>query len=429
MKTEKLCFVDFGFTHISLAICNIVNDKLVDIPFLESIKIETPLQRYQSSLTSGQNFEALLKIVDLAERRERIDISNIIFLLKDNVIKHSFLSQKLSFNEMQKISQSNMEKISVNLIGEFYTKYGQNYTITDFIKHQYQIDGKKYMKYPYKMKCKTLDLFASIFSVHKVSAKFFEDYLEKCKIHIKHYLSMAESVLSFLDTENEKGNLLFIDIGSGNTEFCVIHNGCIIMQNVINLGSIDITRDIATVLQISIDDADLIKKLLSCNDEDVFSKTFDKIAFFKKTDEADIDDILQQAETIANARMKEILMYIVAKIDNKFKNFSFDKVFCLGKGSNYKNTIEIVSSVFNATATVLSQKDISKNSIFNDVFGKYKQNQNDDISVDLFKSRYLNLLGSIAFYVNNIESYRNARSGFFYKAPKKIACFLKDLLY
>ena len=116
MKTEKLCFVDFGFTHISLAICNIVNDKLVDIPFLESIKIETPLQRYQSSLTSGQNFEALLKIVDLAERRERIDISNIIFLLKDNVIKHSFLSQKLSFNEMQKISQSKMEKISVAII-------------------------------------------------------------------------------------------------------------------------------------------------------------------------------------------------------------------------------------------------------------------------------------------------------------------------
>ena len=425
MKTEKLCFVDFGFTHISLAICDIVNDKLADIPFLESIKIETPLQRYQSSLTSGQSFEALLKIVDLAERSEHINISNIIFLLKDNIIKHSFLSQKLSFNETQKISQSNMEKIAVNMIGKFFTEYGQNYTITDFVKHHYQIDNKKCMKYPYKMKCKTLDLFASIFSVHKVSAKFFEDYLEKCKIHVKHYLSMAKSVLTFLDTENEKGNFLFIDIGSGNTEFCVIHNGCIVMQSVINLGSIDITRDIATVLQISIDDADLIKKLLSCNDDEVFSKTINKITFLKKTDEVNIDDILQQSETIANARMKEILMYIVAKIDNKFKSFSFDKVFCFGRGSNYKNTVEIASTVLNAKVSLLSQKDISKNSIFNNVFGKYKKNE----TVDLFKSRYLNLLGSIAFYVDNIENYRNARRGFFYKAPKKIACFLKDLLY
>jgi cell division protein FtsA len=425
MKTEKLCFVDFGFTHVSLAICNIVNDKLIDIPFLESIKIETPLQRYQSALTSGQNFEALLKIVDLAERSEHINISNIIFLLKDNTIKHSFLAQKLSFNETQKVSQSNMEKINVNMIGKFYTEYGQNYTITDFIKHHYQIDNKKFMKYPYKMKCKTLDLFASIFSVNKVSAKFFEDYLEKCKIHVKHYLSMPESVLSFLDTENEKGNFLFIDIGSGNTEFCVVHNGCIIMQNVINLGSIDITRDIATVLQISIDDADLIKKLLSCSNEEVFSKTVDKIGFLKKNNEVDIDNILQQAETIANARIKEILTYIVAKIDNKFKNFAFDGVFCLGRGSNYKNTVEIVGSIFNSKTSILLQKDISRHSIFNDVFGKYKQ----DTTVDLFKPRYLNLIGSIAFYINNIENYRNARRGFFYKAPKKIACFLKDLLY
>ena len=66
------------------------------------------------------------------------------------------------------------------------------------------------------------------------------------------------------------------------------------------------------------------------------------------------------------------------------------------------------------------------------VDGDYVKNQqifrNRLNDVEL-KQNDLQLFGAINFYMNNLEQYNNARRGFLFKIPSKLACFLRDLLY
>lgn len=73
-------------------------------------------------------------------------------------------------------------------------------------------------------------------------------------------LATAESILS--DTEKELG-VVVVDIGGGTTDVAVFVEGALSYSSVIPIGAINITKDLAAGLRISLESAEQVKLLLS----------------------------------------------------------------------------------------------------------------------------------------------------------------------
>ena len=64
MKQQKLCFVDFGFSHVTLAVCAINNDKFEELLFLKTITAEVPLEKLHHTSFYDKNFDVLVSLID-----------------------------------------------------------------------------------------------------------------------------------------------------------------------------------------------------------------------------------------------------------------------------------------------------------------------------------------------------------------------------
>ena len=102
-------------------------------------------------------------------------------------------------------------------------------------------------------------MFASIIAVRKIFSKMFCAYMEKYKIHTKHYISACVGVVNLIKERLKKGITLVVDIGSCSAEYCLLHKDMMIDMGLVNIGGFDMTRDIANVLKIHMQDAEKLK--------------------------------------------------------------------------------------------------------------------------------------------------------------------------
>ena len=396
MKQQKLCFVDFGFSHITLAVCAINNDKFENILFLKTITAEVPLEKLHHTSFYDKNFDVLVSLIDEAEKT--LNICEIVFLIKDKMIKHYLEKQVLKFTNIQKINQLNMEKIAKLSISDFYNKCRNNYEITDFIKHNFKLDDGEILQNPYKMKTKSFELRASIFAVRKTSSQLFCNYLEKYKIHTKHYLCASEALYHLYNEQKNKHTTMIIDMGACNTECIIMHDGCIVFSFILEIGGIDITRDIASIMKIYLKDAEKIKTALSIKNSDKLYDEVKKIPMMNNVSISQFKSILQQAEEVAD-------------------------LIC-GGCSNYKNSINIIQEIFsNQNVEACNENYIEKHHVF---VNKITENK---IRQKVFTKNNISLLGAIAFYIDSLERYKLAKRGFIFNITKKFSCLLKDILY
>ena len=406
MRNENVYFVDFGFEHITMLVAVIENNHLIDIPLILEKKVKIPLQRHQSVIERMENFETLVLLINEAEKMLKTNINSIILVIKSNAMNAFFTQCKMDFKKKQKISQFHEEQLATTAIKEFYKKTNNNYNMLDFINNGFVIDQFNCVKNPCKITCKSLSFKATIIGIKNIFATQFSSYLEKFKIHTQHYISSCVAVSNLsIELIPEYGNFLFIDFGSHSTEFCITQNHCITYLNSINLGGIDITRDIAKEIKISVNDADEIKKQISNTDISKNNDQKSKLTF-------------EQIEKIANARLQEIIMYIKKTIQKNRNDIFFKKIYIFGGASVFKNTEKIVNSVFNTSVEVLNMSFVNSNKTLLNII------QQRNLKINNFQ-----LLVAVIFYLKNLNTHKNARRGFLFKIPTKISCFLKDLLY
>ena len=414
MSVETLYFIDFGLEHISILACCLENDRVVSYPFFFKKRVSIPLQRPNRVFDRTENFETLIQMINEAEKQTNSNINEIILITKDQSIKLFFTSCIATFKKTQKVSKMLIEKLSVKSINEFYEKTNENSNILDFIQNSFIVDDEKIIKNPYKVPCKKIITNVSIVSIDNVFSKYFGAYLERFKIHVKHYISPTISTfITIKDNLINNGNFLFIDFGSFSTEICVIKNGCIVFNNKIDLGGFDITRDVAKELGVNILEADKIKININNLIKDKTNSNSEE----KNNNQHKIFNI---AEDICDARFNEILSYINDNLKNNdlTNDIKFNKIFIFGECSNYKNAKELTFKQFNCNAEVIDMNYIIQN-----------KNFYEKINSDILKEENLQLLCGANFYINNIKLYQNAKRGFLFKIPSKISCFLKDLLY
>lgn len=403
MSSDFLCFIDFGCEHIGLLIAKIKDDRLIDIPLILNNKVNISSQRPQSVFNQQENVEEMLKIINEAEKKLKITINEIVLLSKNNAMSVYYSKSIIEFKKKQKVLQHHKERLSMKIIKSFYEDTNNNQTMLDYIQNNSILDDIQEVKNPYKMVCQKLSTSATIIGIKKIFINKISSFLEVCKIHIKHYISPSIAVYSLLKNNISNDNCyLFIDLGSISTEYCVVKNNCIICLENINLGGLDMTRDISDEMKIYIKDADLGKK---------------KIGHIKQLNK-EVEFVFNRMEEIADARLNEIVEYIQKTLNDKKQRLSFKKIYVFGGTSLYKNTKKNIEEKFKTEVEIINDKSVLNSELL------YNKIKTEDM-----KKENIQLFGALNFYLNNVEMYKNASKGFLFKIPSKISCFLKDLLY
>ena len=124
------------------------------------------------------------------------------------------------------------------------------------------------------------------------------------------YSGLASAYASLTDTEKELGVIL-VDIGGGTTDIALFVDGALSYSSVIPIGAINITKDLAAGLRISLESAEKIKMLLgqapktpSLPEED---DARDKIHKTTAADEIDVSELklFEEMKTVSRKTLVE----------------------------------------------------------------------------------------------------------------------------
>ena len=137
----------------------------------------------------------------------------------------------------------------------------ENKTIIDIVAEKFILDDGKTISDPIGSFCASFTLKAQIVLANKEYIRQIHNIFRKADLEIDGIvpITLAEKNV-VLDTNELNDNIMILDIGAGNTEIGVFEGAEFIYTNTIPLGGDNITNDIALVLNISVEEADKLKK-------------------------------------------------------------------------------------------------------------------------------------------------------------------------
>lgn len=296
--------------------------------------------------------ESILKVVSDAEKMAGFNINKLIIGLSGSQItsKISEITNKTSGNTVRNADVTNLARKVLNI----YAKSDRE--IVHLVPLKYKIDDSNYVENPQNMSGKEITTRFHIVSTAKSTTKNIENCLKTCQLSINNYVSEAYCcALSCLsDSEFNIGSLI-IDMSASSTSFCVMIDGKFIYNGNIELGGINITKDISTVLNVDFDIAEQIKRLNSSLIlNPIEEKELIKMKIGSFSDNFGISRITKkELKEIMSCRIEEIIELVKKDLDeNHYGAHLFSNIIITGGVSSIIGIEKIVSKIFNKQAKI-----------------------------------------------------------------------------
>ncbi|MCL2038508.1 cell division protein FtsA [Candidatus Saccharibacteria bacterium] len=248
-----------------------------------------------------------------------------------------------------------------------------NRSIIDLVPHGYTLDGQSGIKDPVGMNGQRLEMRASVISTLTPSLTNLQKALELANISecglVPVAAAGAKSVLSPRQMEN---GVALIDIGSSTTSVAIFEDGELQYVGVIatemktgekkSVGSNNITKDLATVLQITPEIADEIKRT---HINALGSTHGGKIELTKGRDRLEFDRA--EVDEIVGERLKALLKSIHGEITRAGYHQKLPEgIVLIGGGAKIKDLSSLASKELVMATRIGEIKNI--NSAFREVF-------------------------------------------------------------
>lgn len=184
--------------------------------------------------------------------------------------------------------------------------------IVQVIPLEYHIDGIQEVSNPIGMYGNRLTVNAHVLTANKTLILNLEHCLNQCNVQLKHcfFSSSTSGIASLTEDEKELG-VAIVDMGGSYVSIGVFKKGNLCAADVINVGGIHITRDLASGLGVSLVNAEKIKRIYGSatvnNDTDINFNTISDSVNDLNISPSDIVDIIRP-------RIEEILELVYFKI-------------------------------------------------------------------------------------------------------------------
>lgn len=205
--------------------------------------------------------------------------------------------------------------------------------IIDMVVSEFTLDNGRVVDDPVGMLSSSFTVKGQVVLSDKEYVRKLTNIFKKVNIEIDGIIPnvLAERKL-ILDKNELKDNVMILDIGAGNTDIGVFSDESIIYTNTIPLGGETITNDIATVFNISEEEADRLKRQYGLalrsfidNDTDIMLNTYKGDERTKTIKSSELIEVIE-------ARITEIFSLINKDVTKEGVKANINNVILTGQG-------------------------------------------------------------------------------------------------
>ena len=209
----------------------------------------------------------------------------------------------------------------------------ENKTIIDIVPQNFILEDGQTVLDPIGSFSGSFTINAEIIIADKDYIKQLNQIFKKADLEIDGIIpnTLAQRNL-ILDNNELNDNIMILDIGAGNTDIGVFEGSKFVYTNTIPLGGNNITNDIAVVLDISLEEAEKLKRQYGLalksfidNDNDVILNTCNGISKTRTIKSSELIEIIE-------ARIEEIFALVNKDIISQGIKAKINNVILTGQG-------------------------------------------------------------------------------------------------
>ncbi len=374
--------LDIGNSKISCIVSDFKDKNNINILSLKTI----PSTNIKKNVIFNYDdlFEQIKSLILEAERESQTKINSINLNVPLSDHKMHYYSSEIYLNN-EKITKLHLNKLVND--SEFFEKE-INYTdiLNNIISNE--IDNKNLSEIPYEVFAEHIKINFLKIKIKNKIINNFSNLLNKVNINIENYIpSPISSSLSVLSDDEKKLGTICIDLGHSNTSIVIFDNNNCVYADSFQIGSNNISNDIAKGTSTTISSAERLKTLygsLHSSPSDEHEIIEIPVISSEKNSFKQINRLM--LNSIIKPRVEETLEIAWQKI--KQYNFHYKKiknVVITGGGSQLEGIDEYVKMIFSGNVRV----------------GKPHDHLN--LKREFYKPNFSDVIGTIIFDIHDFK--------------------------
>ena len=249
--------IDIGTSKVSTVVGEVNNFSQIEIICNTSSKC--------SGIKKGQIVneeeisEAINRTIKEAEDISNLKINSAYITIPGKYI--TIVQNSIVKDAKDKLAGISLKDVASAIIQVRDIEIPDDKVLIDIVPDKFILDDGKIVDDPVGKYSSNFTLTAQIILAEREYTRKLSSIFKKIGIDIDGVVptTLAERNL-ILDTNELNDNVMLLDIGAGNMDIGVFNGSSFIYTNTINLGGDNITSDIAYVLNISLEEADKLKR-------------------------------------------------------------------------------------------------------------------------------------------------------------------------
>lgn len=415
---QVIVVLDMGANTITAAAIHIISieDGRIDILAIEKQKF---------SITINNDIieeikKVFLPLVDKLETKTSRTIQHISLSFDRDFALSIFNSVEVNFHHTTSLKKYHLNKL-LNICRNNCEDLYPNHKIIEICENYFIMDGSiKTSNELINTPIRSIYAHYHVFMLHNIIYEQINEYMTANKMQVINVLpsSYVRSIAALTPAEKD-GRTLFIDIGAAKTTIIMYKDGYPEFIEYIPLGGFHVTKDIASILSISFENAERIKLMANLIDQRGEN-------FIEISDNADLNKknhiTADEIRSIGAARIKEILTLSHQIVYNKLYITNEEKISSIiisgGVAKSYHIT-DICYGVYKIKSRIDDQ-DVEGGLTFSDHSHLLRENRLD----------YNILLGHIIYIIKKKKFLEMKKtSNYLANLAQKITCFLEEIFY
>ena len=249
--------IDVGSSKVSTVVGEVNNFNQIEIICSTNCKC-SGIQKGKI-VDEVEIIEAIQKTIKEAEEIANFKINSAYTTISGQYI--TIVQNSIEREIKDKYTGISIKDIATSIIQVREIEIPDDKVLIDIVPDKFILDTGDVTDDPVGKISNRFTLTAQVILADKDYVKKFATLFKKAGIEIDGIVptALAERNL-VLDSNELNDDVLLLDIGAGNTEIGVFNGSSFVYSNTINLGGDNITKDIAYVLNISLEEADKLKR-------------------------------------------------------------------------------------------------------------------------------------------------------------------------
>ena len=319
--------IDIGTSKVSTVVGEVNNFNQIEIICMT----KTKCSGIKKGKIINEGAMAIAKTINDAEEEANLRINSAyvtipgkyVTIVQNSVIKE--IKDKFAGISTRDINSGLMLVKDIDL--------PENKTIIDIVPQNFILEDGQTVSDPIGSFSGSFTINAEIIIADKDYIKQLNQIFKKADLEIDGIIpnTLAQRNL-ILDNNELNDNIMILDIGAGNTDIGVFEGSKIVYTNTIPLGGNNITNDIAVVLDISLEEAEKLKRQYGLalksfidNDNDVILNTCNGISKTRTIKSSELIEIIE-------ARIEEIFALVNKDIISQGIKAKINNVILTGQG-------------------------------------------------------------------------------------------------